>query len=53
MVEDEPFIGLAEVGRRAKGRQRLCRAFLPFPEPHGIQVRVAEQMQLIHGVPLI
>ena len=52
MVEDEPVEVLAEVGGGAEGGKRLGRAFLPLPEPDGIQVRVAEQMHSIHGVHL-
>ena len=44
---------LEEFGGDAEGGQRFGSAFFPFPLPHGIQVCVADQMQIDHEhIPL-
>ena len=44
VIEDKPPVLFTYLGGDTKSAQRLGRAFLPFPKPHGIQVRVANKM---------
>mgnify|MGYP000084736447 CR=1 FL=1 len=46
VIEDEAREFVAEIGGATESRQRLGRAFLPFPQPHGIKMRIADQVQL-------
>ena len=51
VVEDEAVELLAQVGRRAEGGDRLGGALLPLPQPDGIEMGLAHEMDdgLAHG----
>jgi hypothetical protein len=43
VAEDEPVEFGAQIRRRPEGRERGGQSFFPRPQPHGVDVRVADQ----------
>lgn len=52
MIEHEVREFVAQVGCGPERVDRLGRAFLPFPQPGRIQMRITDQMNGFNGAPL-
>ena len=51
VVEHKAVVGLAQLRSRSERRDHLRRAFLPLPQPDGVQVCVTDQMdRFLHGL---